>query len=102
MASACSQRSAYSTWLATRASLGFSWVEGSKSNGWHFHEDERVAEEQVSFSADRRENQGARRLAGQGAQPAPYVGQGSRSRGRRGVEVARRSGVVARRTDLHR
>src|SRR5262245_49914148 len=63
---------------------------------------ERNAENQVSFSADRRENQGARRLAGQDAQPAAYPGQGSRSRSRRGVEVARGSGVVARRIDLHR
>src|SRR5229473_5576520 len=70
-----------------------------KRNG---HEEERVAEKQVSFSADRRENQGARRLAGQDAQPAPYLGQGSRSRSRRGVEVERGSGVVARRIDLHR
>src|ERR1700732_1716362 len=66
------------------------------------HEEERVAEQQVSFSAYRRENQGARRLAGQDAQPAPYLGQGSRSRSRRGVEVERGSGVVARRIDLHR
>ena len=70
-----------------------------KRNG---HEEERVAEKQVSFSADRRENQGARRLAGQDAQPAPCLSQGSRSRSRRGVEVERGSGVVARRIDLHR
>src|SRR5213596_2144988 len=70
-----------------------------KRNG---HEEERVAEKQVSFAADRRENQGARRLAGQGAQPAPYLSQGSRSRSRRGMEVERGSGVVARRIDLHR
>jgi hypothetical protein len=31
------------------------------------HGEERVAEKQVSFSADRRENRGARRLAGQDA-----------------------------------
>src|SRR5712671_8136077 len=66
------------------------------------HGEERVAEKQVSFSADRRENQGARRLAGQDAQSAPYLSQGSRSRSRRGVEVERGSGVVARRIDLHR
>src|SRR5262249_56504249 len=66
------------------------------------HEEERVAEKQVSFSADRRENQGARRLAGQDAQPAPYLSQRSRSRSRRGVEVERGSGMVARRIDLHR
>src|SRR5262245_17087880 len=65
-------------------------------------EEERTAEKQVSFSADRRANQGARRLAGKDAQPAAYLGQGSRSRSRRGVEVERGSGVVARRIDLHR
>src|SRR5215831_18289320 len=65
-------------------------------------EEERVAEKQVSFSADRRENQGARRLAGQDAQPAAYPSQRSRSRSRRRVEVERGSGVVARRIDLHR
>src|SRR5438105_1210564 len=71
------------------------------------HEEERAAKQRVSLSADRRENQGAKRLAGRDAQPAPYLGQGSRSRSRRGVEVekafqSRRSGVVARRNDLHR
>src|SRR5207302_10662747 len=66
------------------------------------YEEERAAEQRVSFSADRRENQGARRLAGPDAQPAPYLDQGSRSRGRRGMEVERGSGVVARRIDLHR
>src|SRR5215472_9687096 len=66
------------------------------------YEGERVAEKQVSFSADRCENQGARRLAGQDAQPAAYLSQRSRSRRRRGVEVERGSGVVARRIDLHR
>jgi len=66
------------------------------------YEEERVTEKQVSFSADRRENQGARRLAGQDAQPAPYLSQGSRSRSCRGVEMERGSGVVARRIDLHR
>src|SRR5262245_55513936 len=66
------------------------------------HEEERLAEKQVSVSADRRENQGARRLAGQDAQPAAYLNQASRSRSRRGVEVERGSGVVARRVDLHR
>src|SRR6266481_8642483 len=65
------------------------------------HDEERVAEKQVSFSADRRENQGAGRLAGQNAQPAAYLGQASRSRSRRGVEVERGSSVVARRIDLH-
>jgi hypothetical protein len=57
---------------------------------------------EVSLGADRRKNQGARRLARRNAQPASRPGQGSRSRGRRGVEVARRSGLVARRPDLHR
>src|SRR5919108_6660427 len=66
------------------------------------HEEERVAEKQISFSADRRENQGARQLAGPDAQSAAYLGQASRSRSRRGVEVERSSGVVARRIDLHR
>src|SRR5712671_904081 len=66
------------------------------------HEEERVAEKRVSISADRRENQGARRLAGRDAQPAAYLGQGSRPRSRRGVEVARGSGVGARRNYLHR
>ena len=36
------------------------------------------------------------------AQPAPWLGQGSRSRSRRGVEVERSSGVVARRNHLYR
>src|SRR5215469_10976067 len=57
------------------------------------HEEERVAEQQVSFPADRRENQGAGRLAGRDAQPAPCLSQGSRSRSRRGVEMERGSGV---------
>src|SRR5688572_10735722 len=65
------------------------------------HEEERVAEKQVSLPADRRENKGAGRLAGQDARPAPDPGQGSRSRSHRGVEVERGSGVVARRIDLH-
>src|SRR5262245_36870546 len=73
--------------------------EPKRRNG---REEERVAEKQVSFSADRRKNQGAGRLAGQDAQPAPYLNQASRSRSRRGVEVERGSGVVARRIDLHR
>src|ERR1700730_10182670 len=66
------------------------------------HEEEGVAEKKISFSADRRQNQGARRLARQDAQPAAYIGQASRSRSRRGVEVERGSGVVARRINLHR
>src|SRR5262245_62667341 len=73
--------------------------EPKRRNG---REEERVAEKQASFSADRRENQGAGRLAGQDAQSAAYLGQASRSRSRRGVEVERGSGVVARRIDLHR
>src|SRR4029450_12968410 len=60
------------------------------------YEEERVAEQQVSFSSDRRENQGARRLAGQDAQPAPYLGQGSRSRRRPGGEGGGGAGLVAR------
>ena len=37
------------------------------------HEEERVSERKVSISDDRREDQGARRLAGQDALPAPYI-----------------------------
>src|SRR5438445_12232916 len=66
------------------------------------NDEKRVAGKQVSFAADRCENQGARRLAGQDAQPAPWLDQGSRSRSRRGVEVERSSGLVARWIDLHR
>src|SRR5437763_9259558 len=66
------------------------------------HDEKRVAEKQVSFAVDRRENRGARRLAGQDARPAPWLDQGSRSRSRRGAEVERSSGVGARRIDLHR
>src|SRR5207247_10474079 len=66
------------------------------------HEEERVAAKQVSFSADRRENQGARRLAGQGGQPAAYLREWSRSRSGRGVAWERGSGRVARRVDLAR
>src|SRR2546430_8512972 len=65
------------------------------------HEEERVAEKQISFSADRRENQGAGRLAGEDAQPAADLGQASRSRSRRGGGGGRGSGGVARRDDLH-
>src|SRR5215813_5523612 len=52
-----------------------------KRNGYEEERvaDERIADKQVSFSADRRENQGARRLARRDAQPGPYPGQGSRS-----------------------
>src|SRR5205823_12250594 len=35
------------------------------------NDEKRVAEKQISFAADRRENQGARRLARQDAEPAP-------------------------------
>src|SRR6476469_5766237 len=63
-------------------------------------EGSRHGEEQVSCSADRRQDQGARRLAGRDARPAPCVGQGSRSRSRRGVEVERSSDVVPRRNAL--
>src|SRR6266550_3618944 len=66
------------------------------------NDEKRVAEKQITFAADRCENQGARRLAGQDAQPAPRLDQGSRSRSRRGVEVERSSGLVARWIDLHR
>ena len=71
-----------------------------KASGPRKHEEERVPERRVCCSADRREDQGARRLAGHDAQLAPHFGQGSRSRSRRGVEVERGSGVVARRNDL--
>src|SRR5215831_17994045 len=63
---------------------------------------ERVAGEPVSFAADRREDQGAGRLAGRDAEPSPCPSQGSRCRSRRGVEVTRGSGVGARRDYLHR
>src|SRR5438093_10993554 len=66
------------------------------------HEEERVSERKVSVSDDRREDQGAGRLAGQDALPAPHIDQASRLRGGRGVEVERGSGVVSRRIDLHR
>src|SRR5437870_11255639 len=65
------------------------------------HEEERVSERKVSISDDRREDQGAGRLAGQDALPAPHIDQASRPRGSRGVEVERGSGVVSRRIDLH-
>src|SRR5215813_1917949 len=84
----------------------YSRIKASRRRRTNGHEDERVAEKQVaekqvSFRADRRENQGARRLARQDAQPVAYLGQASRSRSRRGVEVERRSGMVTRRIDLH-
>src|SRR5438128_12596116 len=66
------------------------------------HEEERVSERKVSISDDRREDQGAGRLAGQDALTAPHIDQASRPRGGRGVEVERGSGVVSRRIDLHR
>src|SRR5204862_6240839 len=50
------------------------------------HEKKRFPESHVSFSADKCENQGARRLARQDAQPAPYRDQRSRSRSRGGVK----------------
>src|SRR6185503_4021422 len=65
------------------------------------HEEERISEGKVSISADRREDQGAWRLAGQDALPDPHIDQASRPRGGRGVEVERGSGVVARWIDLH-
>jgi hypothetical protein len=55
-----------------------------------------------SLPADRRANHGAERLAGRDARAGPEAHQGSRPRGGRGVEVARGSGVVARRDRLHR
>src|SRR5712692_2863227 len=61
------------------------------------HEEERVSERKVSISDDRREDQGAGRLAGQDALPAPHIDQASRPRRDRGVEVERGSGVVSRR-----
>src|SRR3984893_13287121 len=66
------------------------------------HEQERVSESEISISDDRREDKGAERLAGRDALPAPHIDQASRSRGGRGVEVERGSGVVSRRIDLHR
>src|SRR5579885_2128774 len=74
--------------------------KGGKRKGRN--EQERISKRKVSFSVDRRENQGARRLAGRDALAAARTDQGSRPRGRRGVEMERRSRVVARRTHLHR
>src|SRR5256885_16349533 len=65
------------------------------------HEEERVSERQVSISDDRREDQGAGRLAGEDALPAPHTYQGSRTRGGRGVGGGRGGCVVARRIDVH-
>src|SRR5439155_7343039 len=49
----------------------------------------------VSISDDRREDQGAGRLAGQDALPAPHIDQASRPRGGPGVEVETGSGLIA-------
>src|SRR5262249_9736303 len=69
-----------------------------KSNG---HERSRIAEKQVSFSADRRANQGAGRLAGRDARPPPPIYQAGRPRGGRGGEGGRGVGGGSRRSDLH-
>src|SRR2546427_13004765 len=66
------------------------------------HEEERVSERKVSISDDRREDQGAGRLAGQDALTAPHIDQARRPRGGRGGGVERGSGVGSRRIDLHR
>jgi len=66
------------------------------------HDEELASERKVSVSDDRRKDQGAGRLAGQDAIPAPQIDQASRPRCGRGVEVERCSGVVSRRIDLHR
>ena len=66
------------------------------------HDKELVSDRKVSIWDDRREDQGAGRLAGQDALTAPHIDQASRPRGGRGVEVERGSGVVSRRIDLHR
>src|SRR5262249_43372715 len=87
--------------LVGRSSLQ-AWSRSWRGLRRNAHEEKRVADKQVSFPADRREDQGARRLARQDAQPAAWLGQGSRSRSRRGGEVARGAGGVARRTELDR
>src|SRR5204862_584063 len=65
-------------------------------------EQEQAAEQRISFSTDRRENPATRRLARQDAEPTACVDQASRSRGRRGMEMERGTGLVTRRIDLHR
>src|SRR5262249_15057406 len=88
------------TWSTTRtcAPARSTFHSANEENG---HEEERVAEQHVSFSADRRENQGARRLAGQEAPPAPCPGEGGRSPRPRGGGEEGRSGGVPPRTGLH-
>src|SRR5438105_2931 len=90
------------TTAATKSKRLYPRDTGIRTRQGNEHEEERDAEKRVSLSADRRENQGARRLAGEDARPPAYLGQGGRSRSGRGVEVERGSGVVARRIDLHR
>src|SRR5262249_3610293 len=55
----------------------------------------------LSLETDRRPDQGAGGLARPDARPAAWLDQASRPRRGRGVEVARGSGVVARRNYLH-
>src|SRR5262249_17252495 len=77
-------------------------LERFRGRGGLAHEEEWVSERKVTIADDRREDQGARRLAGQDARPGPHVDQASRPRGGRGVEVERGSSMVSRRIDLHR
>src|SRR2546427_9377933 len=65
------------------------------------HEEERVSERKVSISDDRREDQGAGRLAGEDALPAPPNYQANRPPGSRGGGMGRGFGVGSRRVDLH-
>src|SRR3989442_8950498 len=64
-----------------------SFIKASGLRRRNGHEEERVAEKQVSFSADRRENQRARRLAGLDAQPAPSLNPTNNHPERRGTVV---------------
>src|SRR5258708_19131238 len=66
------------------------------------HEEDRVAEKQVSFSADRRENQGAGRLAGADYPPAACPSPGRRSPRLRGEGGGRGRGVGAPPDDFDR
>src|SRR5689334_10233124 len=63
---------------------------------------DRSGQERIPVVADRRADQGTQRLEGQDARPCPRSDQTGRPGGGRGVEVARRSGLVARRHHLHR
>src|SRR5437667_12909513 len=65
-------------------------------------EERRVAESRVTIALDRREDQGAGRLARRGTFPDPLPDQGGRPRSCRRMEVAGRPGLVPRRTDMHR